>query len=250
MSKKNNNRQAKYIVIDTSIARNVEAIYIINEAIKSGNKIVITTIIEKELEKLTNDDNSSGENAKYILHMEKKNKESFIRVGWNGKKEETLDDAVIRYCKDKENTVLWSSDKDQIKKAKACGIETRFIKAKKRWKNLEPGENEEFPYADYIDEKFILNMDEYREGEFMELISDGSSFYIGKHQLEVGDEILLGKKKYKHILILHYKFIDTGDSEIILLIKENKVKKKAEIRNLDNCYIEFAKDLFKRFDNR
>lgn len=226
-------------VIDASIMGTDNIINTLTDFFATGNKIVLTSITIKELEKLQKHHNTFGNDARRILAMAAGDYENFECVLIDEPSEVSADDCIIRYCaENKDDVVLLTSDKTMELKARTYGVKTRFFK-----QNNIPGitghaYNVRTTYTLYATRKIGNNLytsvfeNAYKS---IRVISGNIEYNTGTVKLKIGDDVYIATKKNNYITFAHYRMISLSIENNCQLVCYRRLYDSAEINNLPNA---------------
>lgn len=239
-------------VLDTSIAELEDFDVFYDKANLSNTKIILTSIVIKELDKAQSRQDRLALNARHILAKAASNPEHFISV----RIDETVgipDDCIIAYCR-KENirkkVTLLTCDKVMALKARSYPypVQVQYFSATgsldgtKKVSNTSakvsaPSNNSKYkvatlPNAEMKDDKLWITFF-ITSTQSICVISNGIKYRRGPRELQVGDEVLIATKKSKSYSLVHYRMISSdfqNNCEVIF----SKTLPSKEILNVRN----------------
>ena len=200
-------------VIDASITGIKNLKEILSKICLTEEKIILTSITIKELEKLQNlKDNVKSNDARYILGLAAENPKSFESVLID----ETLntpDDCIVKYCADnKEKVTLLTADKTMAINARMYGVKAEYFKHTYNF-NTNTNQPTNSKIRTLIPAKRIgsqLLISDFNTSSLSICIrSNGKEYNNGIRELHVGDDVFISSKKVDYITFAHYKMIST-----------------------------------------
>lgn len=234
-------------VIDASICGNTNCFNIISDVCKINSKIIITSITLKELNNMQQYDDADGKAAKKMLAIAAENPNTFIGV----KIDEKLgkpDDCIIKYCSDnKNNVLLYTSDKEMALNARMAGVQTEYLK-----KNI------------YVDRKNsvwgthnIVDTKKINENLFIKcystasksicVISNGIEYKEGLCELHIGDDVYIATKKENYVTFAHYRITSLYVNKNSIIVYHCRIYKREDIAILPRAtYKSFVRELMSK----
>lgn len=211
-----NNKTSKSFtgyVIDASITGIKNLKEILSKICLTEEKIILTSITIKELEKLqTLNDNVNSKDARYILALAAENPKNFESVLID----ETLntpDDCIVKYCANNaEKVTLLTADKTMAINARMYGVKAEYFKhtscsntntnksVNSRIRTLIP--------ARRIGSQLLVS-NFHTKNLSICIRSNGKEYNDGIRELHVGDDVFISSKKVDYITFAHYKMIST-----------------------------------------
>lgn len=236
-------------VIDASITCIEEFEDVLSKLCATKEKIILTSITIKELEKMQKFNDVEAMNARHILAMAAENQKNFHSVLID-EKLGIPDDCIIKYCADhKDKVSLLTSDKTMALKARMYGVQTQYFKHRKTTNSttdqpkdyLHDRRNTLFAARKVGDKLYISNFkNDYRS---ILLISNGFEYMDGTHALKIGDDVYLATKKPEYMTFAHYQITSLSAENNCELIYSKRIYKATEILNLPKAsYKSFMRD--------
>ena len=210
-----NNKTSKSFtgyVIDASITGIKNLKEILSKICLTEEKIILTSITIKELEKLQTLNDIKSKDARYILALAAENPKSFESVLID----ETLntpDDCIVKYCADnKEKVTLLTADKTMAINARMYGVKAEYFKHTYNfYTNTNQPTNSKIRTlipAKRIGSQLLIS--DFNTSSLSICIrSNGKEYNNGIRELHVGDDVFISSKKVDYITFAHYKMIST-----------------------------------------
>ena len=189
----------KYIVLDASVVGHAFIKEMISKACEDpAQKIVITSVALKELDKLQSSKNTFvNSNSRFILSSAISQSHSFELITID-ETYQNPDDCILEYCKkNPEQTVLWTADKAMYLKAALYSISSEFLAVAKVVS---------LPLTHFIKEQLCLSII-HTPAKSVLLYSNGVEYSNGIYPLSVGDEVFLTTKQDTFVTFAHYQVI-------------------------------------------
>lgn len=201
-------------VIDASISGIENLRTMLSEICQTKDKLVLTSVTIKELEKMQKFKGINANDARYILALAAENSNNFENVLID----ETLntpDDCIIKYCADnKERVKLLTSDKTMALKARMYDVKVQYFKhTKSSNTNTTPKINYQtnskittlIP-ASRIDNKLCIS-NFHKHNMSISVYSNGWEYTEGPVELKVGDDVFIATIKANYITFAHYRMV-------------------------------------------
>lgn len=210
-----NNKTSKSFtgyVIDASITGIKNLKEILSKICLTEEKIILTSITIKELEKLQILNDIKSKDARYILALAAENPKSFESVLID----ETLNtpgDCIVKYCADnKEKVTLLTADKTMAINARMYGVKAEYFKHTYNfYTNTNQPTNSKIRTlipAKRIGSQLLIS--DFNTSSLSICIrSNGKEYNNGIRELHVGDDVFISSKKVDYITFAHYKMIST-----------------------------------------
>lgn len=251
-------------VLDASMTGIMTFDKVISKICKTQEKIILTSVTIKELEKMQRFNDHEAMDARHILAMAAEQPEKFITVLID----ETLytpDDCIIKYCADnRQRVTLLTSDKTMALKARMYSVQVEYFKqdkaenpANRRIEKLTKKRPNESYYSSNIrtlfparkvgNQLFIFEMNT-REQSIV-VSSNGIEYTEGTIMLKIGDDVYISTKKLGYITFAHYKVISLNSENNCKLVYAKRIYNNTEINNLPQAtYKSILKDFKIRHD--
>ena len=199
-------------VIDASITGIENLKEILSKICLTEEKIILTSITIKELEKMQTFNNLKGKDARCILGLAAENSKGFESVLID----ETLntpDDCIVKYCADnKEKVTLLTADKTMAINARMYGVKAMYFKHTYN-SNANTNQPTNSKIRTLIPAKRIgsqLLISNFHTNTLSICIhSNGKKYTEGIKELKIGDDVFISSKKVGYITFAHYKMIST-----------------------------------------
>jgi len=231
----------KEFVIDASIVGIEDFEEFITKLLDAKEKIVITSVTIKELEKLQKFNDTEARDARHLLALAVENQDKFVAVLID-ENEETPDDCIVKYCaKNKEKVVLLTSDKTMVLKARMYGVQVEYHK--QRINNSDTGEKIVTLYAVRKLANRLVLLEPKSENKSLLVISNGIEYADEMRELLIGDEIYIATRKINHISFTHFKIVALEEEDNSELIYSCRIYSKEQIYSLPKAsYKSFIKN--------
>ena len=243
--------EKKEIVIDASVAGNTEIVQNLKEAISKGNKVVITSATNRELKMLARTRDSVGITAGIITSLAAEDPENFICKRVEPILNESVDDAIVKFCKQEEGPVeLWSGDKEMVLNARSFGINARYFAQIESSNGMMITENPNIRTlydADYENNRLIIKETVFKN-KCIEVTSDAYIYDVGPIELKVGDDIYIAKFNKGKIKFIHYKVISLEPVNNAELVYQTELRGTRRINKVPKDYQVFLREAIYRFD--
>lgn len=234
-------------VIDASICGSINCFNIISDICKTNSKIIITSITIKELHNMQQYGDAEGMDAKKMLAIAAENPNTFIGV----KIDETLDkpdDCIVKYCSDnKNNVLLYTSDKEMALNARMAGVQTEYLKKN----TCVDRKNSVWGTHNLVDVKKING------GLFIKcystaiksicVIANGIEYKEGLCELHIGDDVYISTKKENYFTFAHYQITSKYENRNSIMVYHRRIYKIEDIANLSKeTYKSFVQELMSK----
>lgn len=244
-------------VIDASICGIENLQDILSDILAKNEKVILTSITIKELEKLQKFNDIDAKDARHILAMAAENHESFYTVLIN----ETLecpDDCIIKYCADhKDNVILLTSDKTMALKARMYDVETKYYKHNDESHYSTVQNRAEYPVdksntllaARMIDNKLFIYERNTHYRSVLVISNDIEHTDEGEYELKIGDDVYIATKKPQYMTFAHYHITSLMPANNCKVICSRRIYSASEINSLPKAqYRTFMRDFKRRND--
>ena len=227
----------KNVVIDASIMSTPD----IAEILKAQKgKIILTSVTVKELAQMQHFKDKDAMNARHILLMAAEDDDKFVHELIN-ENLSTSDECILDYCvKNKEEVVLYTSDKEMYNFAKIYGVEARFFKAPVQ-KNKTAFIT--FYGVERIGSDLIIDLDfTNTKRKMLRVLSGDNQYDEGIVKLKIGDELLLASKRNEgHVAFAHYRITSLWKEQNAILIFSKRLYDMNKL-DFDHKYKSFLRD--------
>lgn len=235
-------------VIDASIAGIENLENILSNLCEKNERIILTSITIKELERMQKYNDIDAMNARHILAMAAENNNNFHAVLID-ETIETPDDCIIKYCTDHKDTItLLTSDKTMALKARMYGVQTQYFKHEKNNTNqpMKKYKRTTLLTARKIGKQLIININNFTNNyRSILVISNGIEYTTGVCELKIGDDVYLATKKPGYLTFAHYQIISLSAEDNCNLIYYNRIHEEKEILDLPKAgYKSFMRNNF------
>lgn len=237
-----NVKQEKSIVLDASVM-GVSGIVDLLKGAKE--KIILTSVTVKELAQMQHFEDREAKRARNVLSMAVEEEDRIICEPID-ETYENADKCILEFCiSNKDNVVLYTSDKEMYIFAKANAVEAKYFKVVD-----EPKEDTRamtFFGLCKDGKDLILDIDFFnRPWKSIKVISDGVEYDRGEVKLKIGDDIYLASKKRDsgYTSFAHYKVISLWATKNVRLVLSRRLYDLSDIA-LSYKYKSFLRD-FKR----
>ncbi len=239
-------------VIDASITGIKELRDVLSKICHSNEKLILTSITIKELEKLQKFKDTDAHDARYILALAAENSNNFENVLID----ETVgipDDCIIKYCaNNKDNVTLLTSDKTMTLKARMYGVQVQYFKqpTKATADNVTVSENAHpdksrkksnirtlMPANKIGNQLVISNFENHVIS--ISVFSDGTEYNYGIRELHIGDDVFVATKKKKYITFAHYRILSLSSQDNCELIYSRRFYDFNNFNVTDTAYESF-----------
>ena len=248
----NKNDDISGFVIDASITGIEDLRDILSKICSTQDKLILTSVTIKELEKMQNFKDIDGNDARYILALAVENHNSFETVLID-ETLDTPDDCIIKYCADhKESVTLLTSDKTMALKARMYSVQVHYFKQTKPTTNSKTISNTNSKVRTLIpanrigNKLFISNFQTHTMS--IRVCSNNLEYNDGIRELNVGDDVFIATKKSDYITFAHYKMISLYAENNCELIYSKRFYDYNDIDVPDSAYKSFIKDFKLRHD--
>ena len=248
----NKNDDISGFVIDASITGIEDLRDILSKICSTQDKLILTSVTIKELEKMQNFKDIDGNDARYILALAVENHNSFETVLID-ETLDTPDDCIIKYCADhKESVTLLTSDKTMALKARMYSVQVHYFKQTKPTTNSKTISNTNSKVRTLIpanrigNKLFISNFQTHTMS--IRVCSNNLEYNDGIRELNVGDDVFIATKKTDYITFAHYKMISLYAENNCELIYSKRFYDYNDIDVPDSAYKSFIKDFKLRYD--
>lgn len=248
----NKNDDISGFVIDASITGIEDLRDILSKICSTQNKLILTSITIKELEKMQNFKDIDGNDARYILALAVGNPNSFETVLID-ETLDTPDDCIIKYCADhKESVTLLTSDKTMALKARMFSVQVHYFKQTKAPTNSKTISNANSKVrtlipANRIGNKLLISNFQTHTMS-IRVCSNNLEYNDGIRELNVGDDVFIATKKTDYITFAHYKMISLYAENNCELIYSKRFYDYNDIDVPNSAYKSFIKDFKLRHD--
>ncbi len=248
----NKNDDISGFVIDASITGIEDLRDILSEICSTQDKLILTSVTIKELEKMQNFKDIDGNDARYILALAVENHNSFETVLID-ETLDTPDDCIIKYCADhKESVTLLTSDKTMALKARMYSVQVHYFKQTKPTTNFKTISNTNSKVrtlipANRIGNKLFISKFQTHTMS-IRIYSNNLEYNDGIRELTVGDDVFIATKKSDYITFAHYKMISLYAENNCELICSKRFYDYNDIDVTDSTYKSFIKDFKLRHD--
>lgn len=239
-------------VIDASITGIENLRDILSKICLTKEKIILTSITIKELERMQNFKSIAGNDARYILALAAENYTSFETVLIE-ETFDTPDDCIIKYCADnKENVTLLTSDKTMALKARMYSVQVHYFKQTNYMCNskaMVPTNSKVRTLipANRIGNKLLISSFQTNTMSIC-VCSNGLEYNDGIRELNIGDDVFIATKKFNYITFAHYRMISLYAENNCELIYSNRFYDYNHINVPKAAYKSFIKDFKCRHD--
>ena len=262
------NENISWYVIDTSICGYSMIDQKINDIIKANGKIIITSVVVAELEKLQHSNRNDASAASHLLAIAAENENTFIPVKID-EPYTIADDNIIEYCTNCDRKViLLTSDKTMALKARMQSINTEYLKrtapntSDNASKVMLPSTSQIQPNGKVNDKKSSLVtlsptttkgnnlyiVSSKKNKQAIRVYSNGLEFNGEDVKLHVGDDVFIVTKKMGYLSFAHYRLCSISKKQNSLLLYNKRIYSKADLNNLNSYYKSFIRDCMIRFD--
>ena len=200
-------------VIDASITGFKNLKEILSKICLTEEKIILTSITIKELEKLqTLKDKVKSRDARYILALAAENPKNFESVLID-ETLDTPDNCIVKYCADNaEKVTLLTADKTMALNARMYGVKAEYFKhTYNSSSNTNQPTNSRIrtliPARRIGSQLLVSNF--HTNNLSICIRSNGKEYNDGIRELHVGDDVFISSKKVDYITFAHYKMIST-----------------------------------------
>lgn len=248
----NKNDDISGFVIDASITGIEDLRDILSKICSTQDKLILTSVTIKELEKMQNFKDIDGNDARYILALAVENHNSFETVLID-ETLDTPDDCIIKYCADhKESVTLLTSDKTMALKARMYSVQVHYFKQTKPTTNFKTISNTNSKVrtlipANRIGNKLFISKFQTHTMS-IRIYSNNLEYNDGIRELTVGDDVFIATKKSDYITFAHYKMISLYAENNCELIYSKRFYDYNDIDVTDSTYKSFIKDFKLRHD--
>lgn len=248
----NKNDDISGFVIDASITGIEDLRDILSKICSTQDKLILTSVTIKELEKMQNFKDIDGNDARYILALAVENHNSFETVLID-ETLDTPDDCIIKYCADhKESVTLLTSDKTMALKARMYSVQVHYFKQTKPTTNFKTISNTNSKVrtlipANRIGNKLLISKFQTHTMS-IRVCSNNLEYNDGIRELKVGDDVFIATKKSDYITFAHYKMISLYAENNCELIYSKRFYDYNDIDVTDSAYKSFIKDFKLRHD--
>lgn len=237
-------KSKKNIVIDASITY-VPSIGIQLDAILvNSQKIILTDITIKKLDKIKKYIDFSAFNAKHILNLAAEDmKSKFIAVTID-KSAGSPEDCIINYCKEnKDKVILLTADKVMANNAHLHNVETIFLDSLTNINTSPKKRIVTLRFLKKVGDKLLVS-DFSNNSSNILLISDGIYYNECSYmRLNIGDHIYFSSIKDECITFADYEIISLAATDHAALLYTRRIYNKAGIEDLPKLsYKIFIKD--------
>lgn len=237
-------------VIDTSVC-GIEDIFDILEKISTtSSKIVITSVVLKELDTMQKINDYEGNAAKRILALAAENINNYDIVYID----ETVgipDDCIVKYCaENKRKVTLITADKVMALKARMYGIEAKYLKHTRVFvrdyiRHEDGAQISTFVNAKIIDGSLVL-IKPMSATQSIQIISNGIEYTDRIRELQVGDTVYIATQKDSYISFVHLKVIKISEERNCELIYAHKFYNAEQIETIKGSYKSFVRAFAKK----
>ena len=248
----NKNDDISGFVIDASITGIEDLRDILSKICSTQDKLILTSVTIKELEKMQNFKDIDGNDARYILALAAENLNSFETVLID-ETLDTPDDCIIKYCADhKESVTLLTSDKTMALKARMFSVQVHYFKQTKAPTNSKTISNTNSKVrtlipANRIGNKLLISNFQTHTMS-IRVCSNNLEYNDGIRELNVGDDVFIATKKTDYITFAHYKMISLYAENNCELIYSKRFYDYNDIDVPNSAYKSFIKDFKLRHD--
>ena len=248
----NKNDDVSGFVIDASITGIENLREYISKICSTQDKLILTSVTIKELEKMQNFKNIKGNDARYLLALAAENYNSFETVLID-ETLDTPDDCIIKYCADhKESVTLLTSDKTMALKARMFSVQVHYFKQTKAPTNSKTISNTNSKVrtlipANRIGNKLLISNFQTHTMS-IRVCSNNLEYNDGIRELNVGDDVFIATKKTDYITFAHYKMISLYAENNCELIYSKRFYDYNDIDVPNSAYKFFIKDFKLRHD--
>ena len=248
----NKNDDISGFVIDASITGIEDLRDILSKICSTQDKLILTSVTIKELEKMQNFKNIKGNDARYLLALAAENYNSFETVLID-ETLDTPDDCIIKYCADhKESVTLLTSDKTMALKARMFSVQVHYFKQTKAPTNSKTISNTNSKVrtlipANRIGNKLLISNFQTHTMS-IRVCSNNLEYNDGIRELNVGDDVFIATKKTDYITFAHYKMISLYAENNCELIYSKRFYDYNDIDVPNSAYKSFIKDFKLRHD--
>ncbi len=239
-------------VIDASITGIENLRKYISKICLTQDKLILTSVTIKELEKMQNFKDIDGNDARYLLALAAENHNSFETVLID-ETLDTPDDCIIKYCADhKESVTLLTSDKTMALKARMFSVQVHYFKQTKAPTNSKTISNTNSKVrtlipANRIGNKLLISNFQTHTMS-IRVCSNNLEYNDGIRELNVGDDVFIATKKTDYITFAHYKMISLYAENNCELIYSKRFYDYNDIDVPNSAYKSFIKDFKLRYD--
>ena len=234
------------LVIDASITGIENLRMMLSEICQTKDKLVLTSVTIKELERMQKFKGINANDARYILALAAENSNNFENVLID-ETLDTPDDCIIKYCADNKDRVeLLTSDKTMTLKARMYDVKVQYFK---HTKNSNTNTTPKINYktnskiatlipASRIDNQLRIS-NFHTHNMSISVYSNGWEYNEGPVELKVEDDVFIATKKANYITFAHYRMVS--------LYAENNCKLMYSKRFYNYSNFDVPKGLYKSF---
>ena len=243
-------------VIDTSISGVPDVTVLLEELAKSidgsNDKIILTSVVYKELDRLQKRNVENSRNARAILTLANTDKEHYKFVQINSSSD-LADDNILRFCEEHRNSViLLTADKTMNIDAEAKSVKTYFFKLPVKPKKV-PSKIRTLYNTKRKSEKLYLTTTFDSVSTAYRVRSNGIEYDVkvtrGPKELHIGDDVLVAKNKGYYISLTHFRVISLYENNNCEIIYYKRIYNSKDLQQLKSAfYKSFIKD-FKHIRN-
>ena len=241
-----------WYVIDTSICGYPNLNEKINEIMESHSKIIITSVVISELDKLQKSKRPDSALAAHLLALAAEHDDVFIPVQIE-EPYAIADDNIIEYCiKSDKKVTLLTSDKTMALNARMKNIETIYLKRNYNTKTTDNKNKTKHDLVTLSPTVFKNNtlyiVTSKNSKQTIRVFSNGLEYNGCSIKLHVNDDIYIITKKDNYLSFAHYKLASINKINNSFLIFSKRIYSKSDIKTLNSSYKSFIRDCMIRFD--
>ena len=222
----------KKYVLDTSVS----CVYEINEllalATASGSSVVITSIVNDELEKLHNRNEVDSIRARIILSKAAVEKYETVYIEKIG----VPDDCIVKYCVEhKDDVILLTADKHMTLDARAKGVQTIYFS---HWNQNHVREKITLEIAQFKSGVLSIDASEFKKrNQLIWVLNKNKRYEKGPIQLFEDFQIFLAQKDFEKIVFMYLNVLKVSPEDNCEIVFTRAISKNTKL--LNDKYNEF-----------
>lgn len=235
-------RNLKYFVIDASMSGVADLKVRISEIIASKNKIILTSLTIRELEKLQN----KLEGARYLLREGAKHPESFKCVLID-EELPVPDDRLIKFCADNyKKVILLSADKSMVLKARTYNVKAEYFEFGSENKTSTSSDSSDLSFTTLkvlkmVNEKLVIQ-DFHTSQLSIRVLSEGREYNQGPLEIHLGDDVYIARNNYNDTFTFwHYKIVSLAPRNNSKDIYQNTIRNSEPLDKIKKSYQSFVR---------
>lgn len=224
------------IVLDTSAINIPNIMDVLNDFIKENKKIVLTSTVISELDKMQQINDSLGNKAKFLLSAAANNPVNYKPV-LIVETENCADDNIIRFCiENRSRVTLITSDKIMALHARMLDVEVSFFKQDFGNNNLKT-----LYGTKVINDTLYLSQSKNPDIHVAVWAETSIILAPAMYELEVGNEIFILNTANSKSSFNHFKMVNLNSSENCELVYSAEFTNKSSLYSVDKRYENFLK---------